>query len=149
MSKRLIKIKKNNRDNWENTDKTQTSLAMGSPEYRERQRDLYQNSAEKPDDKFHLELEGHNEVQASDVSEKNRRRDEQNDTSERKYRNQTAKQVQYNSVKSTAVAMAAATKTPVDDIKAKRMMPKNLESIVYNDGVSEDDYLPSALKKYL
>lgn len=149
MERKILQPKKRTRDTWENTNKEQISLAMGSSEYKERQADLLENSAEKPDDEFHVKLENKNEVQASDVLEENQQMDAQNDTSERKYRNQMAKRKQFKHVKSAAIAAAALTETEVDDKKAKRMMPKNLDSIVYNDGVAEDDYLPTALKKYL
>ena len=149
MSRKVLKTKKHIPDNWENTDKEQISLALGSAEYKERVEDWQNCSPDKPDDKFHSELEERNEIQADDVSKKNRQRDEQNDTSERKYRNQTAKRMQFKGVKSAAISAALATETLSDDKKAKRMMPKNLDDIVYDDGVAEDDYLPTALNKYL
>lgn len=149
MSRKVLKTKKHIPDNWENTDKEQISLALGSAEYKERVEDLQNCSPDKPDDKFHSELEERNEIQADDVSKKNRQRDEQNDTSERKYRHQTAKRMQFKGVKSAAISAALATETLSDDKKAKRMMPKNLDDIVYDDGVAEDDYLPTALNKYL
>lgn len=134
---------------WENTDKEQISLAMGSAEYKERVRDLQEVSPDRPDDKFHTEREKNLEVQASDVALRNQKMDERNDTAERKYRNQTSKRVQFDDVKDSAIETAAETETPVDDIKAKRMLPKTLDNIVYDDGVTEDDYLPTVLKKYL
>lgn len=149
MTRRVLKPKRRIPDNWENTDKEQISLAPGSAEYRERQDDLQENSPDKPDDAFHVNLEERNEVQARDVLKENQMHDEQNDTSERKYRNQTAKRTQFKTVKSAAIDAALATETLSDDKKAKRMMPKSLDSIVYNDGVAEDDYLPTALEKYL
>ena len=149
MTRRILSPKKNRPDRRENTDKEQISLAPGSAEYKERIRDLKECSPDEPDDEFHVKLENKNEIQASDVSKRNQKRDVENDISERKYRNQTAKRVQFGSVKSAAIAKALTTETLSDDKKAKRMMPKNLDKIVYDDGVVEDDYLPTALKKYL
>lgn len=149
MSRKSLRPKKNIPDNWENTDKEQISLALGSAEYKERIADLEACSPDRPDDKFHSDLERRNEIQASDVSKKNRQKDEQNDIAERKYRNQTGKRTQFGTVKATAIANAMKTETLSDDKKAERMMPKNLDNIVYDDGVVEDDYLPTALKKYL
>lgn len=149
MTRRILSPKKNRPDRRENTDKEQISLAPGSAEYKERIRDLKECSPDKPDDEFHVELESKNEIQAGDVLRENQRMDEQNDTAERKFRNQTSKRTQFGAVKSAAIVKASKTETLADDKKAKRMMPKNLDKVVYDDGVVEDDYLPTALKKYL
>lgn len=47
-----------------------------------------------------------------------------------------------------AMKEAEKTETEADDKTIKRNMPKTLENLKYNDGVTEDDYMPKALRKY-
>jgi hypothetical protein len=52
----------------------------------------------------------------------------------------------------TALDMAAETETKADDKRMNRRMPKTLETIKYDDGVTEDDYLKAtskAARKYM
>lgn len=145
----IHKLKGNRRDTHQNTDKEQFSLAMGSEEYQARQKDLFENSTKKEDDAFHEKLEDSNEVQAKDVRDRRQKSDEQNDVAERKYRLEEKKRTEFKDAKRQAQRFASKTETKEDDKAARRMSPKGLENIVYDDGLSEDDYLPSALSKYI
>lgn len=149
MAKKILKPKKVIKDTWENTDKEQISLALGSEEYKERIADLAEASADRPDDKFHTDLEESNEVEAVDNRSKNQKSDERNDTSRRKYRNQMGKRKQFEIAKNAVIHAAAETPGDEDDRRASRMMPKNLDKIVYNDGIAEDDYVDTVFDKYM
>lgn len=48
-----------------------------------------------------------------------------------------------------ATRHAQETATKSDDKAVKRALPKTLENLKYNDGVTEDEYLPKALQNYL
>lgn len=149
MAKKILKPKKVIKDTWENTDKEQISLALGSEEYKERVADLAEVSADRPDDKFHTDLEESNEVEAVDNRSKNQKSDERNDTSRRKYRNQMGKRKQFEIAKNAVTHAAAETPGDEDDRRVSRMMPKNLDKIVYNDGIAEDDYVDTVFDKYM
>lgn len=145
----IHKLRGNRKDTNENSDKEQISLAMGSQEYKERQKDLFENSARKEDDAFHVELEQRNELQASDKQAVVDKQREKTAVSVRKYRLEQKKRSEFKDIKHRGAQLASLTETKRDDRAVARMTPKGLEDIVYNEGVSEDEYLPSALSRYM
>lgn len=86
MTKKKFKVVHNNdKVTWENTDKEQISLALGSAEQRERQEDLQMYDPFKPESKFHKELELSNENFVENIMEDTFERLDPTATSRRKF----------------------------------------------------------------
>lgn len=86
MAKKKFRVVHNNgKATWENTDKEQMSLALGSDEQRERQEDLQMYDPFKPDSEFHKELKESNENFAENIMEDTFERLDPTATSRRKF----------------------------------------------------------------
>ena len=86
MAKKKFKVVHNNEKvTWENTDKEQISLALGSAEQRERQEDLQMYDPFKPESEFHKELESSNENFVENIMEDTFERLDPTATSRRKF----------------------------------------------------------------
>lgn len=147
MAKKKRRLHNIDKDTWTNTAKEQPYLMPGTDEYEEYQRDLKFNDPFCPDDEMHAELE------ESNVQKREDREDHINDiispvTSRRKYINESQKRAQFGTVKADAIRRAKLTDTFVDDKKANNASIDQLDDIVYNDGVTSDDFVEDALPEY-
>lgn len=129
-----------------------TSLALGSDEYKEFVRDQFENSTEKPDDINHVILEQNNVRDPNAESREDKQKYEKTETARRGYRNREFKETQMGSIRKRAMKGAAQTESKVDDVRA-RNLPKGLDDVLYNDGVTADEYdailIHSAIGKYM
>lgn len=132
---------------WEDTSKEQPYLMPGTETYEEYQTDLQTHEPFKPDDKWH-EQQLQNNVQHKKKLVEKAELQQKPDTGRNKAMLQMRKRVQFDEVKQQAIEAAKETETKKDDEKAARMLPKSLDTLVYDDGVTEDDFLPKALRKY-
>lgn len=136
----------------QNTGKEQLSLDMGSAEYQEYCDDLQEVDPYKPDDEWHEKLEEHNENHDDVLSDKAEKAQNQElGADKQSYRKRMYKESMFTAVKSAAITEAISTDSTVDDVAASRMNQADniLENLQYDNGISEDDYLPKALTKYL
>ena len=128
------------------------SLALGSDEYKEFVRDQFENSTEKPDDIDHVILEQNNVRDPNAESREDKQKYEKTETARRGYRNREFKETQMGSIRERAIKGAAQTESKVDDVRA-RNLPKGLDDVLYNDGVTADEYddilIHSAIGKYM
>lgn len=138
-------VPNHDKQTWENTTKEQPYLMPGTAEYEERVEDLHAHDPFRPDDKWHEKLEEHDQGHRDRISVRNPKREEEG---RRNYRLQTAKKTQFGSVKSAAIEQAKQTPQLDDDEEAKKMKPKSLDSLVYDNGVVPDEFLPKSLRKY-
>ena len=129
-----------------------TSLALGSEEYQEYVDDQFENSPEAPDDIDHVILEKHNVRDLNAESREDKQKYEKTETARRGYRNREFKETQMGSIRERAIKGAAQTESKVDDVRA-RNLPKGLDDVLYNDGVTADEYddilIHSAIGKYM
>lgn len=133
----------------DNDTKEQLYLMPGTPEYEERQEDLRMHNPFKPDDDWHEQVEQVNQSHAAQMQKK---RDEDKDdapTGYSHYQHRMAKEDQYSDVKKAATEMALQTETKKDDEAAESINRRGLEDLVIDEGVSEEEYLPKALSKYM
>lgn len=145
--KKQMGIPNHVKQTWQNTAKEQPYLMPGTCEYEEYQEDLKEHNPFKPDDEVHVALEEKNaehvpEMRKKEVVPEPRQEGKNN------YRRHIMKETQFREVKRQAIKQAKKTETLEDDKKAKRAMPKDLENLVYDNGVTQDDFLPKALRKY-
>jgi hypothetical protein len=155
----------------ENTAKSDgASLAPGSSEYREYLRDhqgmdrfeqqkyernkAYHRSGDviTPEkDEWHEEMA---QKLAGELAKRRVMRDMDEDgrlsTAERKVSHQIRKNLHKGDVERMAAKRAAQTPSPEDDKAVKRRLPKDLDKLVYDDGVEDDEFYPGAkvLNKY-
>lgn len=161
--------------NWQDDSHEQISLAMGSEEYKEFIHDNQMQSNTDYDEVRRLEIAKTQKDRVrdkhdkhSDHDEKERERDyneahpvimqktsqdkqkkDRDKLYQRKAYAHIKKEAQNDDAERIARKEAEKTESPEDDKKVERQMPKTLENLKYNDGVTEDDYLPKALKKYM
>lgn len=138
----------NMKDKWVNDAKEQPYLMPGTSEYKERQEDLQMHDPFRPDDAWHDKLEESNEDLQEALMLKADRHKEQS-TQKIKTRRQAIKASEFEAVKHAAIAEAAKTDTKEDDKRAAGMRQHDLDSLVYDNGVTEEEYLPKALSKYM
>lgn len=138
----------NVKDTWQNTAKEQPYLMPGTSTYEERQEDLQLHDPFRPDDDFHQKLEKENAGHSVELAEKGNKAHE-HQGGKHNYQQYIRKEAKFAGVKSAAEDAARRTETVLDDRSVQRMSPDGLENLEYNNGVSEDDYLPKALQKYL
>lgn len=131
---------------WENTAKEQPYLMPGTAEYEERCEDLQEHDPFRPDDVWHEKEEEENAEHAEELRVQNGRQSVSE--VQRKYLRYMSKEMQAKAAKSAVLAAVEATETLDDDRRAKRALPKELEALEHDDSVTEDDYLPKALRKY-
>ena len=135
-------------DTWQDDAKEQPYLMPGTKEYEEYQRDLKEHDPFKEDDLAHIKFEEHNEAHSELLREKTKESITE-PTSKRKYRNVMAKTTQVRELRKEAMERALKTETKVDDEKAKsRRLPEGVDKIIQNDGVTQDEFIPKALRKY-
>ena len=145
-----VNRKKKKKAVWENTAKEQPYLMPGTPEYEELQEDLKLHDPFRPDDEFHAELEARNEDHPEDLEEGNEARAaENNGGGKHNYEVSIRKHTQFDKLKKEAEAAAVATKTLADDARAHRLTPEQVEAMVYDNGVTESEYVPRAIRKYI
>lgn len=147
MAKRKKRLHNIDKDTWDNTAKEQPYLMPGTDEYEEYQRDLKSNDPFCPDDEMHVALE------ESNVQKREDREDHINDiinpvTSRRKYISESQKRAQFGIMKAEAIRKAKLTDTLADDVKAKNASIGQLDDIVYDDGITSDDFVEDALPEY-
>ena len=135
--------------NEENDAKEQISLTPGTDAYDSYEDGLQLHNLFSPDDSFHDELESANAEHAKMMDEKRLRSKNRSLTSQQQYRHRMAKEDMFREVKDTAMDMALKTETKEDDKVAAGINRKGLEGLVLDEGVSEDEYLPKALSKYM
>lgn len=138
----------NEKATWENTAKEQPYLMPGTEEYEERQEDLSLHDPFRPDDSWHEKQEEQNEHHGEALREKadEMRRPEE---SKRKYRQQMSKMVQYEAARKAAAEATLQTQTQADDMAVREMRLKDLHDVVYDDSVTEDEFVPKVLSKYV
>lgn len=142
--------KKKKKAIWENTAKEQPYLMPGTPEYEERQEDLKLHDPFRPDDEFHVQLEERNESHAEDLRDANKEHTEENKGGgKHNYEVSIRKDTQFSQLKKEAAEAARATKTLADDAKAHRLTPEQVEAMVNDNGVTESEYIPKAIRKYI
>lgn len=135
--------------NEENDAKEQISLTPGTDAYDSYEDGLQLHNPFLSDDSFHDELESANAEHAKMMDEKRLRSKNRSLTSQQQYRHRMAKEDMFREVKDTAMDMALKTETKEDDKVAAGINRKGLEGLVLDEGVSEDEYLPKALSKYM
>ena len=137
----------NEKQTWQDESKEQISLAMGTPEYREYQEDLMEHDPFRPNDEWHEELE-----QSYDELVDDRREQSEEhlapDVKRRKYSAQLKKTLLFEDVKRKAMQAAQQTETLADDKEAAKLDVEDTEGLVYNDGVTGEDYVNKTLAKY-
>lgn len=118
----------------------------GTAEYEERCEDLQEHDPFRPDDVWHEKEEQENAEHAEELRQKSA----ENILPEgrRLYRNYMMKATQAKAAKRLVTDAVERTETLDDDRLAKRALPKELEQLNYDNGVTMDDYLPKALQKY-
>lgn len=147
-----------------------SSLALGSPEYKERQRDLQgidektQERVKRADaglikineiknyDKTHKALSELNEKIPEMLRlVKSRETQKRMSPTQRKVSHEILKMSVQDEIEKQGRKQALETETKEDDDKIKRRLPKLLKSQVYNEGVSYDDFYPgkNTIEKYL
>lgn len=151
--KRRIKTQFNNtKQTHQNTGKEQLSLDQGSAEFREYEEDLEEINPLKPNDKEYEALKKHNSEHDDKMAVKAERasRSEVN-ADKRSYRLRMNKEGQFGAMKNTVMSEAAKTPDKRDDVIAKRIQEADeiVESLVYDNGVSEEGYVPKAISKYI
>jgi hypothetical protein len=160
--------------NWQDDSHEQISLAMGSEEYKEFLHDNQMQSKTDFDEVRRFEIaktqkdrvrDKHNKATDHDEHERERTYNEAHakvmrevgTDKQKKMKTKLNQRQAYAHIKkedqdskavSTARKEAEKTESPEDDKQVRRNMPKTLETLKYNDGVTEDDYLPKALRKY-
>lgn len=139
----------NEKSTRENTAKEQPYLMPGTAEYEEYQADLKMHDPFRPDDDFHNDLEEVNESHTDVIKQKNDASDGV-DTSvgKRSYSKRIMKETQFTRLKSDAATLADKTETPEDDKRVARAGPDFVEDLVYDDGVTQDEFEPRALSKF-
>lgn len=135
--------------NEENDAKEQISLTPGTDAYDSYEAGLQLHNPFAPDDSFHEELESANAEHAKMMDEKRLKSKNRSLTSQQQYRHRMAKEDMFREVKDTAMDMALKTETKEDDKVAAGINRKGLEGLVLDEGVTEDEYLPKALSKYM
>lgn len=138
----------NDTSTWSNTAKEQPYLMPGTSTYEEYQEDLQMHDPFRPDDDWHEKQEIKNEDHSQILMEK---------AEEQKYppvvklkaTREIAKMSQFKEVKRDAIEIAKETEDEKDDSIAEHMRLKDLDNVVYNDGVTVDEFLPKALSKYM
>lgn len=154
MAKRKLKTRKTtNKSTWHNDAKEQLSLEQGSAEYAEYEEDLQEVNPFRPDDTFHAELEARNAlhddmlaIKASDASRV------QTDAAHANERRRMYKESRINQMKQAVTRAAAATPGTADDRRAAQIQADSAfyeSNIEYNNGISEDGYIPQSMAKYL
>lgn len=133
----------------DNDTKEQLYLMPGTPEYEERQEDLKMHDPFKPDDDWHNEREQVNQSHTREMKKKQDEDKEDAPTGYSHYQHRMAKEEQFSDVKKTATSMALATETKEDDKAAEHINRRGLEDLVIDEGVTEDEYVPKALAKYM
>ena len=120
-----------------NDAKNQSSLQMGSPEYREYLEDIQEQAPDRPDDAFHEALERHN-VQVEEQMDAAGEENPTGDLMERKAQSEAAKREIHDEVMASLAAVAARTATKADD----RIVGKTgIDNPVLHDvNVSSDEY---------
>lgn len=148
MAKKELKYAYNHeKSTHENTAKEQPYLMPGTPEYEEYQRDLKEHI--KQDDEWHDKLEDHNENHSERLQNRNDESDGlDTNQSKREYQKHIAKESQFGKVKADAVSAALLTKTPDDDERARKAKLKDLEDLIYDNGVTQDNFEQQALLEY-
>lgn len=141
-------IPNNDKSTWENTAKEQPYLMPGTVEYQEYQEDLQAHDPFRPDDEWHDKQEEKNEEHPRVMAQKQVNPSTPG-ASKRKYMNYIAKQVQFDALKAKAKREAAKTEDKSDDKRAAGLTFDKTEDLVYNEGVTPDEYLPKALTKYM
>jgi len=148
MPKKKVKIQhNNNKSTWENTAKEQIYLAPGSPEYEEYKNDLKEHDPFRSDDAFHNKLEATNSDYRAVLLQKSEQM--QPSASHNKAILQQQKKGQFNAIRHKAQHHAEKTETTDDDQRTRSMQLDDLADIVFDDGVTSDDFSPKVLSKYL
>lgn len=137
----------NEKATWENTSKEQPYLMPGTSAYDEYTSDLKEHNPFRPDDKWHDEREDDVEEYGEALAKKAAGAINPT-TSRRKSILQQQKLGLFRNVKRRAVDMASKTEDTNDDKAAKRMLPDDLEDLIYNDGVAQDDFVPESLTDF-
>lgn len=136
----------NERSTRENTAKEQPYLMPGTEPYEEYQSDLQMHDPFKPDDKWHDDLEADNAAHAAELQAQEQVRHGLDKVQgKRNYQKQISKTTQFKKVKAAAISNAALTETLDDDKRASGMRLKDVESLVYDNGVTQDDFEKEAL----
>lgn len=142
------KIRRNNsKVDWENDTKEQPYLMPGSSEYEEYQNDLHMHDPFRPDDEWHNELEEKNEEQFVPKSEPKEAPSER--VNRWKFIRQQSKASQFDDVKNAATIAAEETESKKDDKRVAHMKKKDLEEIVFDDGVDDEEYVSKTIRKYI
>lgn len=126
----------NEKDTWFNDAKNQTSLALGSEEYKEYLDDLEENHPSKEDDEMHVKLESYNEDLREKLAEKATQPEDT--TMQKKLRWQMAKMAEAKRVHAEAVRLAFSTESLDDDARLRGL--ENSNGLIYDDGVTPDNY---------
>lgn len=152
----------------ENDAKTQISLEQGMGEYKEfvmdrngmdefeQERQLADEAGKVKADEFKKEDDWHaQEAEAAAAVNPNRddayrisQRYTYDHTVERKQNRRILKGLLIDDVESCATEMAEATPSPEDD-KVAANIGRRLPNLVHDDGVMVDEFVPTALKKYM
>ena len=140
--------KKHTNDN-DNDSREQPYLMPGAPAYEQRQEDLQMHDPFRPDDEWHNEREVMNQSHASLMQKKHEKSKGNSPTGNLQYRHRMAKEDQYKEVKHEAMDLALTTETKEDDKIAESINRRGLEDLVFDEGISEDEYVPAAIKKYM
>lgn len=152
----------------ENDAKTQISLEQGSDEYKEfvmdqqgmnefeqerqlaGQAGLVQADEFQKDDKWHEDeaAEAAAIVPDRDAAYRVQQRYHYDHTVERKQNKQILKDLLMDDAEAAAMDIAESTPSPDDDVVAQKI-GRRLPELVYDDGVTVDEFVPSALEKYM
>lgn len=147
--KKNVKLDTSGSDTHQNTAKEQPYLMPGTSEYRERCEDLQMHDPFKPDDEFHKKLEEHNENHTENIAVKNKSSDSfGKNMGKRGYAHRMAKLSEAKSVMSAAMSRAERTESKDDDNRVKRRGDDLMEKLSYDEGVTDDEMLPKALRKF-
>lgn len=152
--KRTLKTRKGAvKSTWHNDAKEQISLEQGSAEYKEYEEDLQEVNPFRPDDEFHSKLEERNaeydDRLAIKASEESRTQTDAAHTNERR---RMYKESRIGQMKKAVMDAAAATPGTADDKRAAQIRADSAfyeSNIEYDNGVSEEGYIPQSIAKYL
>lgn len=148
----MAKIKKkvnhnNERSTWENTAKEQPYLMPGTAEYEEYKDDLQEHDPFRPDDAWHSKQEEICENHSENLVKKAEKAIECMPIRQKVIK-QRQKTDEINKVRHEINDKCEANATKKDGKKTAKVVPDDLDNLIYDDGVTEDAFLPKALTKY-
>lgn len=148
--------------NHTNDTKNQISLQIGGAEYKEMIRDRMGIDEHEQEDvklnKLRVEQAIEPELWREELEQRNATHGkvERENRSERvvsvgvqKYNKQVRKMDLIDDITPVAVAKAAQTETKSDDKKANNVVRRAVPELIYDDSVDADEFLPTALRKYM